>query len=144
MRRPRGREEAVLKRDVGPLEIVRHAMLALVLADGRDLTARQITVLLTCYLEDTSFAVSELAARLRVSKPAITRALDRLEELQLLKRADKPQDRRVVLLARTEGGMAFMGRLRAMMEDAARRAGTPPAVDAGDGHHHLELSGPPA
>jgi DNA-binding MarR family transcriptional regulator len=112
----RAPEESALQRDMRPLEIVRHAMLALVVADGRDLTARQITVLLTCYLEEKQLAVSDLAAHLKVSKPAITRAVDRLEELRLLMRADMPQDRRIVLVARTEMGAAFVSKLRLLME----------------------------
>lgn len=109
-------ETSALQHDMPPLEIVRHAMLTLVKADGRDLTARQITVFLTCYLETKRLTVSDLAAHLKVSKPAITRAVDRLEELQLLTRADMPQDRRMVLVAHTDMGTAFLDKLRQLME----------------------------
>jgi DNA-binding MarR family transcriptional regulator len=138
MSRPHVREETVLKRNNDSLEIVRHGMLMLVLADGRDLTARQISILLTCYLEEEAFTVSDLAGRLRVSKPAITRALDRLEELQLLKRVDKPRDRRAVLLARTEVGTAFLDKLRSMMASAAQEASGPTRAGAHD-TQQLEL-----
>ncbi len=58
--------------------ILRDTVVALVRRDGPDLSARQLGVFLTCYLQDGAHTVRGLAADLNVSKPAITRALDRL------------------------------------------------------------------
>ncbi|MBV8913412.1 MAG: MarR family transcriptional regulator, partial [Acetobacteraceae bacterium] len=55
--------------------ILRETVAALVRRDGPDLSARQLGVLLTCYLHDGGHTVRGLAAELNVSKPAITRAL---------------------------------------------------------------------
>ena len=41
---------------------------------------------LTCYLDDEAQTVRGLAAKLNVAKPAITRALDRLSEFDLVRR----------------------------------------------------------
>ena len=60
--------------------ILRETVVALVRRDGADLSARQLGVFLTCYLRDGGHTVRGLAAELNVSKPAITRALDRLGE----------------------------------------------------------------
>ena len=60
-----------------------------------------------------------LAAKLAVSKPAITRALDRLSEFDLVRRKTDPLDRRSVLVQRTATGMAFMRELRIILRDAA-------------------------
>ena len=60
-----------------------------------------------------------LAAKLSVSKPAITRALDRLSEFDLVRRKTDPLDRRSVLVQRTATGMAFMRELRTILRDAA-------------------------
>ena len=60
-----------------------------------------------------------LAAELNVSKPAITRALDRLGELDLARRKVDPMDRRSVLVQRTLKGSAFLRDLRSIMGDAA-------------------------
>ena len=87
--------------------------------DGPDLSARQPGVFLTCYLEAEAQTVRGLAARLGVSKPAITRALDRLTEFDLVKRKTDPLDRRSVLVQRTPAGMAFLRELRGILRDAA-------------------------
>jgi DNA-binding MarR family transcriptional regulator len=54
-----------------------------------------------------------------VSKPAITRALDRLSEFDLVRRKTDPLDRRSVLVQRTGTGMALLRELRANLRDAA-------------------------
>jgi DNA-binding MarR family transcriptional regulator len=54
-----------------------------------------------------------------VSKPAITRALDRLSEFDLVRRKTDPLDRRSVLVQRTATGMAFQRELRTILRDAA-------------------------
>ena len=58
--------------------VLRDTVVALVRRDGPDLSARQLGVFLTCYLQEGAHTVRGLAAELNVSKPAITRALDRL------------------------------------------------------------------
>ena len=56
---------------------LRDTVVAMVRRDGPDLSARQLAVFLTCYLSDNAHTVRGLAAELNVSKPAITRALER-------------------------------------------------------------------
>src|SRR5271156_6431629 len=88
--------------------ILRETIVALVRRDGPDLSARQLGVFLTCYLMDGGHTVRGLAAELNVSKPAITRALDRLGELDLARRKVDPLDRRSVLVQRTPRCSAFL------------------------------------
>ncbi|HEY6432773.1 MAG TPA: MarR family transcriptional regulator [Acetobacteraceae bacterium] len=102
--------------------ILRDTVVALVRRDGPDLSARQLGVFLTCYLQDGAHTVRGLAADLHVSKPAITRALDRLGELDLARRKVDPQDRRSVLVQRTLKGAAFLRDLRTIMGEAATSA----------------------
>lgn len=90
------------------ISLFRDTITALVRRDDPDLSARQLAVLLTCYLENEAQTVRGLAAALHVSKPAITRALDRLGEFELVRRKIDPQDRRSVLVQRTAKGNAFM------------------------------------
>ena len=99
--------------------ILRDTTVALVRRDGADLSARQLGVLLTCYLQDGAHTVRGLAAELNVSKPAITRALDRLGELDLARRKVDPMDRRSVLVQRTLKGTAFIRDLRSIMGEAS-------------------------
>ena len=106
--------------------ILRDTVVALVRRDGPDLSARQLGVFLTCYLQDGAHTVRGLAAALNVSKPAITRALDRLGELDLARRKVDPMDRRSVLVQRTLKGSAFLRDMRGIMGEAAsgsRKAG---------------------
>ncbi len=101
------------------IAILRDTIVSLVRRDGPDLSARQLGVFLTCYLQDGNHTVRGLAAELNVSKPAITRALDRLSELDLARRKVDPQDRRSVLVQRTLKGQAFLRELRGIMQEAS-------------------------
>jgi DNA-binding MarR family transcriptional regulator len=99
--------------------VLRDTIVALVRRDGPDLSARQLGVFLTCYLTDKAHTVRGLAADLEVSKPAITRALDRLTEFELVRRKLDPADRRSVLVQKTLKGSAFLRDLRVVMNEAA-------------------------
>jgi len=101
--------------------ILRDTVVSLVRREGPDLTARQLGVLLICYLEDGPHTVRGLAARLNVAKPAITRALDRLEEFQFARRLQDPRDRRSIVVARTADGETFMEQLRSLLDEASRQ-----------------------
>jgi hypothetical protein len=68
------------------MQVLRKTILALVRRDEADLTSRQFGVFLTVYLTAGPHTVRGLAAELNASKPAITRALDRLGELSLARR----------------------------------------------------------
>jgi DNA-binding MarR family transcriptional regulator len=98
--------------------ILRDTVVSLVRRDGVDLSARQLGVFLTCYLNDGAHTVRGLAQELNVSKPAITRALDRLSELDYVRRKVDPSDRRSVLVQRTVKGAAFLRETRHIMTDA--------------------------
>ncbi len=77
---------------------------------GHDLTMRQIAVLLTIYLDPPPHTVRALAARLGVSKPVITRALDTMGAMNLVTRARDELDKRNVLIRRTVEGALFVER----------------------------------
>ena len=114
--------------------VLRDTIVSLVRRDGPDLSARQLGVFLTCYLQEGAHTVRGLAADLNVSKPAITRALDRLGELDLARRKVDPMDRRSVLVQRTLKGAAFLRDLRGIMNEASgssRKLGT----SSGESHH---------
>jgi len=106
-------------------DILRSAIVELVRHEGPDLSARQLGVILTCYLEPDAQTVRGLAARLDVSKPAITRALDRLADFELVRRKIDPEDRRSVLIQRTPAGTAYMRQLRTFLRKAAAQPAPP-------------------
>jgi DNA-binding MarR family transcriptional regulator len=83
--------------------------------DHRDLSQRQIAVLLTVYLEPPPHTVRGLAKKLGVTKPAITRALDTMGRLGLLTRRRDDADRRNVIVQRTLAGALAVERLGDMI-----------------------------
>jgi DNA-binding MarR family transcriptional regulator len=93
------------------LELWRATLVQGVRADGPDLTARQLALLLTVYLSAGPHTVRGLAAELNISKPAVTRALDRLGQLGLARRRRDEADKRNVLVERTVKGSVFLNDL---------------------------------
>ena len=90
------------------LSIWRRALLETVRQDGPDLSARQLTLLLTVYLTPPPHTVRGLAETMNVSKPAITRALDRLGALGYVRRKTDEADRRNILVQRTVKGSVYL------------------------------------
>lgn len=93
---------------VQALELWRGAIVESVRHDTPDLSARQMALLLTVYLTEQAHTVRGLAETLKVSKPAITRAIDRLSEIGFVKRKVDENDRRSVLIQRTVKGSVFL------------------------------------
>jgi DNA-binding MarR family transcriptional regulator len=100
--------------------IFRTTSVCLLLQKGPHLTSRQLGILLTCYHTEEAQTVRGLASKLNVSKPAITRALDRLASLELIRRKTDPKDRRSVLVGRTLDGVAYMRALKTTLKLAAK------------------------
>lgn len=108
---------------VQALDLWRGAIVESVRRDGPDLSARQMALLLTVYLTPPPHTVRGLAITLNVSKPAITRALDRLSELGMIKRKTDDTDRRSVLVQRTVKGSVYLREFGDMIVQAASTAG---------------------
>ncbi|MDX2027761.1 MAG: MarR family transcriptional regulator [Alphaproteobacteria bacterium] len=108
------------------LELWRHALVASVRDDAPDLSARQMALMLSVYLGDGPHTVRGLAQMLRISKPAVSRALDRLGELGYVRRQRDDLDRRNVLVQRTQDGASFLTSFGQMVDQAREHiAGLP-------------------
>lgn len=83
-------------------------MMRAIVDEHPDLTARQLALLLHVYLTPPPHTVRGLAAELKISKPAVTRALDRLSAYQLLRRKRDETDKRNVLVQRTIAGSVYL------------------------------------
>src|SRR5271169_495856 len=95
-----------------PRIVVLHGtLLALVRRDGRDLTARQLTAFLSTYMDEHTHTVSSLAELLHISRPGVTRIMDRLVQFDLVAREEDREDRRRVLVRRTNRGAAVFREL---------------------------------
>ena len=73
-----------------------------------DLTNRQMALLLIVYLKQGPHTVRGLARLLNVSKPVITRALNRLGALGYLRRQRDDSDKRNIFVAPTTEGADFL------------------------------------
>jgi DNA-binding MarR family transcriptional regulator len=105
------------------LHILKDTFAASVASDGPDLSARQLTVFLKVYLEPgTEHTVRGLAGALNVSKPVITRALDRLAAFDFTKRETDKNDRRSIIVRRTPKGSAYLGTLNGYLNVASKAA----------------------
>ena len=100
------------------LELWRHALVASVRGDAPDLSARQMALMLSVYLCDGPHTVRGLALALRISKPAVSRALDRLGELGYIRRQRDDLDRRNVLVQKTDLGSKFLTEFSALIDEA--------------------------
>jgi DNA-binding MarR family transcriptional regulator len=104
------------------LDILSRAIRGLVRDDLRDLTQRQLAVLTLVYRAQAPETVRGLAAELGIGKPAITRAVDRLEGLELVRRMVDIRDKRSVLIGRTVAGAVYLRDLSERVVIAAAAA----------------------
>lgn len=111
---------AVELRAAQALRLMHEVNLALVRDGEQDLSARQMTILLTVYLEPPPHTVRGLASKLNVTKPAITRALDTLGSMKLLSRKRDDADKRNVVITRTVEGALYLEQLGDLVSDKAR------------------------
>ena len=101
---------AIVMRPSQSLRLWQQVTLAEVQAASPDLTMRQTAILLTVYLDPPPHTVRGLAAKLSVTKPVITRALDTMGALKLVTRHRDEEDRRNVLVRRTIEGALYVER----------------------------------
>lgn len=87
-----------------------------------DFTLRQLTILLTVYLENPPHTVRGLARKLGVTKPVITRALDSMGKQAIIARRRDDADKRYVVIQRTVKGALYVESLRDMVIARVRQA----------------------
>lgn len=75
-----------------------------------DLSCRQIAVLFECR-EHSGLSIRHHASRLKLSKPAVTRAIDKMEGMGLVSRKVDPHDRRSCILGLTAPGNKLLAEL---------------------------------
>tara|TARA_B100000678_G_scaffold230534_1_gene198979 strand:- start:32143 stop:32517 length:375 start_codon:yes stop_codon:yes gene_type:complete len=80
----------------------------IVSGDWPDLTLRQQAILMQIYMKPQPHTVRGLAQTLNITKPAVTRAIDTLSGLDLVRRKKDQNDLRNVFLQRTVRGSVFL------------------------------------
>lgn len=87
-----------------------------------DLSARQTAVLLNIYLIHQPHSIKSLAEELDISKPAVCRAVDALENAKLVRRTRDKQDKRNVLILPTAKGTAFLNEFADIILQVSKEA----------------------
>jgi DNA-binding MarR family transcriptional regulator len=85
-----------------------------------DLTNRQMALMMTVYIGEGPHTVRGLAEALHVSKPVITRALNKLSALGYLRRERDVSDRRNIFITRTPKGAEFLDAFHLFIAGTAR------------------------
>ena len=75
--------------------------------NGFDLSLRQMAILMKVYTSEAQYTVRELSRFFHISKPAVTRALNRLSRLGFIRRKVDP-DKRSVFVQKTVKGSVFL------------------------------------
>ncbi len=120
------------------LDVWRRTIVEGVRRDQPDLSTRQMAILLIVYTQPAPHTVRGLAATLAISKPAVTRALDRLGQLDFVRRKTDEDDRRSVLVQRTVKGSVFLSDYAELIAvslaevTAGLTPGAAPAAPAGE------------
>ena len=115
------------------LDLWRNVLVSSVKQAGPDLSSRQLALLLTVYLTPPPHTVRGLAGTLSISKPAISRALDRLGRLGFVRRKRDDADRRNVLVQRTVKGSVFLTEFSQLVLTSQQAAMTEAVAGAGVG-----------
>lgn len=95
-------------------------VIAYVQSNRPDLTNRQMALLLLVYLSPGPHTVRGLAAKLKVSKPVITRALNTLGAIGYIRRQKDESDLRNIFVERTTQGHEFLETFAGMIETTYR------------------------
>lgn len=85
-----------------------------------DLTNRQMALMMVVYLTPGPHTVRGIAKALGVSKPVVTRALNRLGSLGYLRRQRDDADRRNVFVVKTDEGADFLDEFGRLIADKPR------------------------
>ena len=110
---------------VAALNLWRRAHVAMVRKSENDLSMRQMCILLTVYTVEPPHTIRGMAEAMNIAKPAVTRAVDKLEMLGLVKRKEDPKDKRSILVQRTVQGSVFLTDMGNVLLGATAEASTP-------------------
>jgi DNA-binding MarR family transcriptional regulator len=97
-------------------------LISIVRSELPDLTNRQMGIMLSVALAPGPHTVRGLAERMGVSKPVVTRALNKLTALGYLQRKRDRRDGRNIFVEITPVGTEFLERFNQLLGEADRHA----------------------
>ena len=93
------------------------SLIRIVRSELPDLTNRQMGIMLSVGLSNGPHTVRGLAERLDVSKPVVTRALNKLTALGYLQRKRDRRDGRNIFVEITQAGTEFLERFNQLISE---------------------------
>ena len=105
--------------DRSPTDMLLDAVGVIIGSEGHDYGVRQIAVLIHSHKAEGRATVRGLAEAVGVSKPAVTRAIDRLQYDGLIARVEDKLDRRSVFAKVTPKGAKMLASIGAAMTGAS-------------------------
>lgn len=102
--------------------IVRNKLIRTTLTDiGAEITPHQFEII-RLLLEEGTMHVAEIGQRLEIAKAQMTQLIDRLAEIEIIKRIPDPGDRRVTNIELTPEGHTLLRGHRFILENAVSEA----------------------
>lgn len=89
------------------------------LLEGFSMGEAHLLTVIVCREKENRIKVSEVAERMGVSSPAVSRMLKKLEEQGMIERVTDKEDRRSVCVTPTEQGSELAGRIKENLQDFA-------------------------
>jgi DNA-binding MarR family transcriptional regulator len=99
------------------VSMLQHTIIAL-MRHRLDLSVPQLAIFLIYYLDDGPHSLGSLAERLEIERPTISRAIDRLCQLDLVDRKRDTTGCRTLYVKQTIKGSAFLQELHSIMSEA--------------------------
>ena len=90
------------------LEKIYFSIIKSIRSNQKDLSERQKGILLTVYLKEDLQTVRSLSKHLRISKAAVSRAIDTLENYGFLRRMPDKNDKRSIIINKTVEGSVYV------------------------------------
>tara|TARA_B100000686_G_C16552967_1_gene843611 strand:- start:641 stop:964 length:324 start_codon:yes stop_codon:yes gene_type:complete len=85
--------------------------------DGHDLSARQMAIFFSIYMDSKIHTVRSLAAELNIPKSAVNRAINYLSALHFVRRMPDSTDRRSVIIQKTVKGSIYLDKLASRLNE---------------------------
>lgn len=101
------------------VDLLRRVIVGLVRREGLALSTQQFGVFMACYLCPEAATLRGLVQELDLPRAVVARALDKLTELDLIRREPDPRDSRNQFLTHTELGQKMVVDPHQMTEAAA-------------------------
>ncbi|MDR3523098.1 MAG: helix-turn-helix domain-containing protein [Acetobacteraceae bacterium] len=93
------------------VDLLRHVVVSLVRREGIALSTQQFGVFLACYLCPEAATMRGLVQEMEMPRLIVMRALEKLAELDLIRREPDPRDSRNQILHHTQTGQSMLADL---------------------------------